>query len=45
MYNIEQKTDSPGDWKGTAIDPGLEELGHDLTKEGQQEQSEEHYPG
>jgi hypothetical protein len=45
MYNIEQKTDSPRDWKGIAIDPGQEELGPGLRKEGQQEQSKEHYPG
>ena len=45
MYNIQQKTDSRGDWKGTAVDPGQEELGHGLTREGQQEQYDEHYLG
>jgi hypothetical protein len=45
MYNIEQKTDSPEDWKGTAVDLGQQELGHGMTREGQQEQSEQHYPG
>jgi hypothetical protein len=44
MYNIDQETDSPEVWKGTAVNPGKEELRHGLTREGQQEQSEEHYP-
>jgi hypothetical protein len=45
MYNIEQETDSPEDWKGTVVNPGQEELRHGSTREGQQEQSKEHYPG
>jgi hypothetical protein len=45
MNNEEQEADSPEDWRGTVVDLGQEELSHGSTREGQQEQSEEHYQG
>jgi hypothetical protein len=45
MNNIEQEADSPEDGRGIVVDPGQEELRHGSTSEGQQERSEEHYPG
>jgi hypothetical protein len=43
MNNIEQKANSPGDWKGIVEDPRQEGLVHGLAREDKQEQSQEHY--